>query len=578
MRKMVFTFGLMFASSPAGAETLAEMSDAALADALARGVEPGAAETRAAYARVRAAPASFVPFFAAWLYPEGIEALRADDRARSGAYNAASMLVALCGPLGASEAESRLYALMAARASAENARRAMVSLLNASSTVYERAAARDQDEQAGALGGLEGAILRAFGAAGDARFRELIVERLAGDETMRWDYLDYLDRVAPADLEVSAAIHALYEASDSPALRARMRPRVEAYLAAIAPARTGVYGFAWANQPTVASYTPSAGFRFNSRGGAVSIARASTGIYTVTFANLGNAGGGDVQVVAYGTNNRHCKIGGWAGGTDLSINVNCYAIDGTRADSQFNVLYFTEALNRAPSDAGRTAYLWANSAGSASYNPTASYSYNDTGGTNHITRISTGTYDVRAPGMTRSFGTVMVTAYGSDAHRCNVASWQLSGGNLLARVRCFTAAGAIADSRFTFAYVDRRLPGLRGDGTSIAGAYVWANLPASAGYTPSPNLSFNSVTADPAAQIVARRIATGSHEVDLPRALAVEPDSVFIVAYGLQTGHCKTGGWARLSGLTRLYVRCFNAAGNAADIAFNAVYFTGAGG
>lgn len=575
MRKLVVFLVSAFFATPAAAETLAAMSNETLADALTRGIEPGAPEVRAAYDRVRAAPAIFAPLFAARLHPEAIEELRADSAARLGANNAAYALVALCGPLGAAEAESRLYALMAARNVAENARRAMVSVLNSSSTLAERGAAREQDEVALRAAELEGAILRAFGALGDARFRDLVLARLASDEAMRWSDLDYLDQVAPNDLAVSAAIHALWETSSSPALRARMLPRVTAYLAAIAPARSGVVGFAWANQPAAASYTPPAANRFNSRGGAVSIARASAGAYTVTFANLGNAGGGNVQATAYGTNNRHCKIGGWSGGADLSISIGCYAQDGTRADSQFTVLYFTETLSRAPSDAGSTGYLWANSAVNAAYNPSAGYSYNDTGATNHLTRISTGTYDVRLPGMLRSFGTVMVTAYGTDANRCNVASWQLTGGNLLARVRCFTAAGAIADSRFTFAYVDRRLPGLRNNGTSIAGAYVWANLPTNPSYTPSPSLTFNSLTSDAGAQVVARRTAIGSYEVELPRAIAVEPELLFAVAYGLHTGHCKSSGWGRTTTTSRLYVRCFNAAGSAADLGFSVVYLSG---
>jgi hypothetical protein len=106
-------------------------------------------------------------------------------------------------------------------------------------------------------------------------------------------------------------------------------------------------GFAWACQPTTASYDAIAScspYVYNSRGEGVQIHRSGTGVYQVDFGGLGGRtiAGGNVQVTAYlgGSTaiNVICNSVSWSsGGTDFIANVRCVK-GSTPADSRFNIL------------------------------------------------------------------------------------------------------------------------------------------------------------------------------------------------------------------------------------------------
>jgi hypothetical protein len=97
--------------------------------------------------------------------------------------------------------------------------------------------------------------------------------------------------------------------------------------------------YAWADQPTTASYAPSSFYRSNPNGGGVSITRSSTGRYTVAWSGLALLDGGDVQVTAYGGGNIVCKVEGWG---STSVGVRCFN-PGTNVlvDSYFDIMYFS---------------------------------------------------------------------------------------------------------------------------------------------------------------------------------------------------------------------------------------------
>ena len=126
----------------------------------------------------------------------------------------------------------------------------------------------------------------------------------------------------------------------------------------------------------------------------------------------------------------------------------------------------------AMADPGRDAsvqcYVWANNpTPSAPYTPTNTYSYNAVGraAANRVSRTSVGTYVVtcRGVGGGRLFtgsgtwgfgGHVQVSAYGGeDADQCKVVSWTTGAAHFTANVRCYNAAGALADSRFDLLFV-----------------------------------------------------------------------------------------------------------------------------
>ena len=99
-------------------------------------------------------------------------------------------------------------------------------------------------------------------------------------------------------------------------------------------------GYAWANDPAAAQYTPSPTYTHNSTGGPVETRRFGPGRYTVRFAGLGGNGtaGGHVQVTTYGAGSETCKVVSWSStGPDFTANVQCHDVAGTPADARYMV-------------------------------------------------------------------------------------------------------------------------------------------------------------------------------------------------------------------------------------------------
>jgi hypothetical protein len=132
-----------------------------------------------------------------------------------------------------------------------------------------------------------------------------------------------------------------------------------------------------------------------------------------------------------------------------------------------NVLYTTSVQ----ADPGRGAvplcYVWAHSPTSASYTPSGTYSYNLVyrSGGNTVTRSAVGTYQVTCRGVggaglsgvgSTSWGAgghVQVTAYGATSNYCKIVNWGTGGANFTGNVKCWTHAGAAADTPFDLLFV-----------------------------------------------------------------------------------------------------------------------------
>lgn len=336
---------------------------------------------------------------------------------------------------------------------------------------------------------------------------------------------------------------------------------------AAGPQRSGGHGWVWANQTTSSSYTPSTGYQYNSTGAANGVTRSSTGRYTVRFTGLGGSGG-NVQVSAYGYDAAYCKSAGWwTSGSDLLANVRCFAANGSPVDSRFNALFYREQISNG--SGGTTAYLWANASTSSDYAPASGYSYNDTGATNRVRRSGTGSYTAELPGITDANASVMVTAYGSNADRCQVAGWYSLVDSTYVAVRCSDASGAPADTPFNLSYTARGIPGLGSSGDN-AGAYAWASAPTSASYVPSASYSNN----DLGGTLGIRRSSTGVYRLDVPHDAPISRDTVLVTSYGTDGSYCKSGGWGRGSTSTSLTIRCFDRNGTPSDKRFDASYLT----
>lgn len=100
--------------------------------------------------------------------------------------------------------------------------------------------------------------------------------------------------------------------------------------------RAGIHrlGFLWANDPSAASYTPSATYNHTSGGGLNTMTRSGPGDYLVGWTNLlrPEATVAEVNfVTAYGNDARDCQLWTWS---ENSVRVLCFDPDGTPADSR----------------------------------------------------------------------------------------------------------------------------------------------------------------------------------------------------------------------------------------------------
>ena len=183
---------------------------------------------------------------------------------------------------------------------------------------------------------------------------------------------------------------------------------------------------------------------------------------------------------------------------------------------------------------------------------------------NEICQDDTGAYSVYLPGQAATAGTVQVNAYGTDAAYCKVASWAPSGGKQRVRVRCFNTSGAPTDSQFVLSYAN--LTGNR----SNALAYVFANQPTNAAYTPPLNYQYNSTGATNTVTKVAGQV--GKYTVKLPGLAAASTGNVQVTAYGPGSEWCNVWNWGPNGTAQHVQVHCFDAAGAPAESRFTVSY------
>jgi hypothetical protein len=93
---------------------------------------------------------------------------------------------------------------------------------------------------------------------------------------------------------------------------------------------------AFASHPTTASYKPAVQDH-NQPGAHVAVHRMAKGSYRVTFVKSAAGNGGDVQVTAVGTTDRHCYVVSWAGSPDIQAFITCVDNHGNPVDSPFIV-------------------------------------------------------------------------------------------------------------------------------------------------------------------------------------------------------------------------------------------------
>jgi hypothetical protein len=305
-------------------------------------------------------------------------------------------------------------------------------------------------------------------------------------------------------------------------------------------------------------------YQGNSTGALNTVDNLGDGLYEVTFPRLASAGmdSGTVDVsTAEGSNpGGFCDAGSWGpSGTSVLVLVNCYTESGqASANPNFDVVYGDPPGRNPPS---QLTYVLANEPTTANYTPNQAYQYNSTFNVDTITRVSTGDYEVYAPGLTLSDGTVTVTGVGG-AYECQVGDWFGDQVNVL----CFTAAGTPADSQFTMTWTA---------GESLLGVsgrkfgYLWASQPeATSAYSPPPSYSDDAATGG---TITITPVTTGLWAVTITKVGAANAGDVEVSAYGTTFAQC-TMGFYDNAATVFASVECFAANGQPVDTYFTLQY------
>lgn len=137
------------------------------------------------------------------------------------------------------------------------------------------------------------------------------------------------------------------------------------------------------------------------------------------------------------------------------------------------------AFALCPVNAAEIAFAWANQPAAAQYTPDPNYVFND-GQSVQINRDGLGQYRVSFGRIASAGANVQVQIYGTDAGYCNAHRW----GSGTVNVRCFDAAGAPADRRFSVLTIK----GAAGEENQIA--YAWLNNASAATYQADASYRF----------------------------------------------------------------------------------------
>jgi hypothetical protein len=141
-------------------------------------------------------------------------------------------------------------------------------------------------------------------------------------------------------------------------------------------------------------------------------------------------------------------------------NVKCFDAGGQPVDERFNLTFSTSSPNGSPS------YYWVSTintfGGGIGYGIDGSWGYisnpphaiTATAATlNRVAGVPAGAFYVDLPEVTAGARSNAIVSASDAARNCELDGWVASpSGGTRVTVRCFTAAGALADSRFNLVY------------------------------------------------------------------------------------------------------------------------------
>lgn len=324
----------------------------------------------------------------------------------------------------------------------------------------------------------------------------------------------------------------------------------------------GRIAFAWnSNESTPGASTPEPEYSFNPTAAANTMNRTGAGLYTVGWPGLTVPSGAiNAQfVTAYSpTNGGFCMDDNW---NSAQLIFRCYDKDGVLADQSS-----TSVVIGSGTFSGRSAFAWIDlptTSGEAS----ATWRHHPLGRSIFSEHVATGSYIVRFAGLQRANANnregVIVTAYGPVAAVCQPSAPASTATGLEVAVRCFDAAGAPIDTRFTVLIVD-------GARTGATLGFALADQPAVASYTPANS----AVRGTGSVQIT--RASAGTWDVaftGFSRSGTLK-ESFLVSPVGTTAGRCWIQYWdysSAAGGTGTVRVGCSTVAGVMTDMPFSVV-------
>lgn len=327
-------------------------------------------------------------------------------------------------------------------------------------------------------------------------------------------------------------------------------------------------GYAVADQPTATStYSPDASTRFSSSGGAVSVTRTDTGLYTVTFAGLGRPAGGrdNVQVTGLGDAPVYCKAMSWDASTaDLVAKVACVRHDASTADSKFTILVIGARAFGASAPLG---FLLSGGDAGTVLLDTAATAYNSAGGHIAVGNTSTGFYATQWTGLGPQSGGAsgpvgfIVSGTGANARRCQADGYDLTNSGL--GIACLGANGGLGDNSFSALWITRGRPGLR------YGYALAANLSSTVAYSPTKDVSLNSS----GGAITSKNIVMGTYQITFAGLAhaAGGTEGVQVSTFGTGGTYCTLKSWGNSGPDLVATVGCWASSDSPNNAAFSIV-------
>jgi len=194
-------------------------------------------------------------------------------------------------------------------------------------------------------------------------------------------------------------------------------------------------------------------------------------------------------------------------------------------------------------------------------------SFNSAGGTNTVTILGTGLFEVTLPGLGNGLSSnVQVNAYNTNGspHICTSQGWGSSNGtDVFADVGCFDFSGNPYSADFSIFYQARNAaPG------GWLG-FLWADQPTAASYTPNASYNYNNR----GGSNTVTRSGTGVYTATFPGLRGGGNPQV--TAYSFYQGagaHCEISSWTATGTTTQVGVLCFDGTGNPADEYYSLSY------